>query len=748
MGDTVDDQLVSGNLTDGSEQFVLQHGDIIDSIIPNQLMSSGGDDNDDDDDWSRQVETDETTTLGFIHEDSFRMESVIEIHDPTIAGVSTSIENIPQPVQPELTLKEKLVLRERQRRIETERARLKRQFALSGTSDTDNDDNPDSDSVLTLTAERLNGGVIPEVDTFQSIQEGSIAEESTKAHPDHESMSQKMDESGLGFNMERFLSNTTPFNSNVDTVLAISEAVEHVTSVPDPGVLMERFLNDPIIVQPVLDVGVARHELGQLGSTVSSELVGSMDNIRTALETHRSVSFDITSPPVQPISSFGYETGNNNSIVSSNSAHGEPTELDYSHVVEVDAMLSPSMDAQECTSNASDGIVFEEPRVLRLTEADMEEMAAIEEASIGNAPPSDREEEMLSEIGELADFVSSNALLTHDNTAASQDTPTTAMESASQISEGIGFHSHRIVRSSNLNPPSNSSVTDVNDNLSAWQQSTEHLPLSSSQLLNSPGIASDHSVIANPPSVVGVEEEEEMILDHIVIETGSMIHGDNDPDVDDPTSHIRTNQIFDPVVIHSEDHVDRSRRSGFVGSLATPDVNMTNFAPPFSTLSNMDARLPQYFGESTDHSLGTGSVGENSFSVKRAAAPNGGYGSIEEGIGHGLNHGDGATKMDTSSHSGEGAPLLQDDGLSDMTTRQKHRQSSMNHDRNGTRSRFPSIINYDKSSMRLSFQPGVVVDSLFDEIRSLHDFEHSEGNQDSQLYLKSGTFKRGQLTGV
>jgi hypothetical protein len=59
----------------------------------------------------------------------------------------------------------------------------------------------------------------------------------------------------------------------------------------------------------------------------------------------------------------------------------------------------------------------------------MQEMAAIDEVSIGNAPPSEREED-LSEIGELADF----AARTLGN--FSMDTPTTAQESASLISGG------------------------------------------------------------------------------------------------------------------------------------------------------------------------------------------------------------------------------------------------------------------------------------------------------------------------
>ena len=313
---------------------------------------------DDDDDWSRQVQTDETTAGH--HDDSFRMmTSVVE---------SDAEEAVPQP-QRELTLKEKLVMRERERRIETKRARLKRQFALN------HEDTP----------------VAAESSAPESVAE---TEESIVAHPDEEESAEEARR--LGFNMERFLRNSDSFNPQLEP-----------TTEEGDGVLMERFLNEPV-------------QRADVTRSVSFDMEGAgRPTVTVEAEAH---------VPVSNLASFGEEDG------------GTSVEANTSVVVEPDDTVDASNLQDESSDiNSSSYPATDEPRVLRLTEADMQEMAAIEDASIGNAPPSEREE-MLSEIGELADFGGG-----HPNPAGnlSLDTPTTAMESNSVGNQSATRNDHR-----------------------------------------------------------------------------------------------------------------------------------------------------------------------------------------------------------------------------------------------------------------------------------------------------------------
>ncbi|GAX09946.1 hypothetical protein FisN_11Lh066 [Fistulifera solaris] len=334
----------------------------------------------DEDDWSRQVETDETL-VHFGHDDSLRMmESVVEEHDG----------GPPQPPsQRPLTLKEKLVMRERERRIETERARLKRQFALNNVEQDVDTEMKNSD------LHRFNSDMLHQSTVESSRENGSVAdtlgEESIVAHPDEENL----DESRLGFNMERFLRNSTSFDPEVKP----ADSKE----TPDQGVLMERFLNEPLMPE-VTNAAIN----GEANQSVSLDV----DGILTEAATRQS-SATLMMPP----SFDDYTNASEKPTLSTMAeAHQENT---ISRELSVD-----DHDLISDVASSTNSHTHHEPRLLRLTEADMEELAAIDEASIGNAPPSEREE-TLSEIGELADFGG----LQHARFGAeSVDTPTTAQD--------------------------------------------------------------------------------------------------------------------------------------------------------------------------------------------------------------------------------------------------------------------------------------------------------------------------------
>jgi hypothetical protein len=465
----------------------------------------GHDNDDDDDNWSRLVETDETVVAGGDESVSMReaMESVIvteqlQQENQQMMGQHVGDENGHElrgreqatdasgtplgPHQPELSMKEKLVLRERQRRIETERARLKRQFALNNEHEGHDDDMVAAQAELSEAAIRDNG----------SSAAGTLGEESTKAHPDEESENQEK----LGFNMERFLRNSDSFNPELEPT-----AEDTAPTAPDKGPVMERFLNAPVVV----------------GETTSEpEPPKSSEPPTISTEVQRSVSFDVMLDTAAADSELGGGDESPVHIANSLPSFNETTpsiDANMSVVVHADEddvargdpliMSMTSMDAQESVLSVEDGAVLSAsnsssngPRILRLTEADMQEMAAIEEASIGNGPPSERTEEDLSEseIGELADFGSghNHNNNVHDATADfSQDTPTTAMESASMLSGG----------NQSAQPVSATSEDHIVD-----EHSLDGMPSVSvsSQLLGSPGGV---STSANPMSDTARDEQ-------------------------------------------------------------------------------------------------------------------------------------------------------------------------------------------------------------------------------------------------
>ena len=305
----------------------------------------------DEDNWSRQVETDE------------------DYHQRTGSVILNSPQQAPPtpPPQQELTLKEQQILRERQRRLETQRATFKRQFLNSEQIASEEDHLNDGrhtdltagNSAIALGADgraaalavspnmQLNVHTTADMLTLnQNLASSSVGvdpsatleEASVVAHPDADNESQ---EPPLGFNMERFLRNSDDF-----------QPVQEENTTDDLATpIMERFLNQPVLLDTQID-----------------------------MTTNASIT--------------------NHSIT-----------LDDANVSEEDG--TPS-------------VIDEQRLMMGLTEEGVQAMAAIDEASLGNAPPSERED--LSEVGELADFSSPPTHFSLD------DTPSTVLESASIIS--------------------------------------------------------------------------------------------------------------------------------------------------------------------------------------------------------------------------------------------------------------------------------------------------------------------------
>jgi hypothetical protein len=103
---------------------------------------SSNDDEDDEDNWSSIVQADDENTnaaallFSPTGHNTGTVGDAVPLEAPLLDATATPSSLLGPPSRPELSLKEKLVVRERQRRIETERARLKRQFALMTTTNT------------------------------------------------------------------------------------------------------------------------------------------------------------------------------------------------------------------------------------------------------------------------------------------------------------------------------------------------------------------------------------------------------------------------------------------------------------------------------------------------------------------------------------------------------------------------------------------------------------------------------------
>lgn len=396
----------------------------------------------DDDNWSQQVETDEILRLsssailddvdGSLNTtamESIRGGSVTSNNaDPSTLTVAANLA--PQREVP--TLKEKLVERERQRRVETERARLTRQFALSSNDGgaIDEDDTEHGGSAL-----RENGSVA-----------GTVGEGSSIAQVDPD------DDEGqnLTYPMERFLQEQGG---------VFGEDAARETS-RDNGVLMERFLKEPVVV--VDPQGPSGDTSDHIDRNVVFDVERQLaDEPRTETEAQASSSIAghvvMNDPPV-PMLSEGLGTDTDGSL--------------RNQSIEVEQLSA--------ADNQSDGSVnSEEPRFLRLTEAEIQEMASIDEMSRSNAPPSDRDDD-ISFVGELISDFGGPVIDTAGS--ASQGTGTTAMESAS------ADHSH-----------SERDVSAQGDNHSFYAPATASI---SSHVFSSAGA----SVAANPPSDIGADE--------------------------------------------------------------------------------------------------------------------------------------------------------------------------------------------------------------------------------------------------
>lgn len=620
-----------------------------------------------------------TTTPSLINEsggrdeDDERMDDSRMAHDDNDndANGSSSMPPprfVPGPLREEQTLKEKLVDRERQRRKEAERARLKRQFALTSSNNDgggmafDNNVVAGSGAALSTTGAvlRENGSIAGTVGE-ESIRSIPYLEDSQSNHNHHNHRNPGGDQTPqqLGYTMERFLlerdanakDNPIRITTSITEVAALAAGMdkkstsnsdhsesninnnnhgkkhdnnnaensnninvireEIIEGESNTALVMERFLNDPVVVD------------APGPPSTSGALHGGGDLQSRPDDVHRSVSFDMELRTTQYNDTD--DNGDNNIIMSNSNTPRNPLvdahfnrSIDDSNNVSVQVEMAtddenmtepvssglhlsvpsevapPSSlgidddhplgsvgDRQSVSmSNAShdnDDSTAGEPRVFRLTEAEIQEMAAIEEASIGNAPPSDRDAESL-----VGDLVGEFGTRDPAGTTFSQGTPTTAMESDSILSGNPSAMPHdqdggeqQVHGGENLNLNLDSEVNhrSIDAMMAMVPSVSSHLGVS----LGGSASGSAVSVAVNPPSEI-IERgrpSAALLLDDDE-------EGDNHHHISDPTRQLPP----PPVVVgslagsrrstHSDDDDDNDRGTNGNTGMAEPTINLNN----------------------------------------------------------------------------------------------------------------------------------------------------------------------------
>eukprot|EP00934_Nitzschia_sp_Nitz4_P007147 Nitzschia sp. Nitz4//scaffold11_size288233//121472//124297//NITZ4_000769-RA/size288233-processed-gene-0.161-mRNA-1//1//CDS//3329534059//7137//frame0 len=444
----------------------------------------------DDDNWSRQVETDDinpgpSSVLG---------EGEADLSENAPSSLLSPLphaspEGVAPPQRPEPTLKEKLVERERQRRVETERARLKRQFALQSNGSLTEEADEDEPNILS----RENGSVagtvgegsivapvdvLLEDDTPQGMsypmerflqEQGTILEEESPREPP---LSTRRDSQNQGVLMERFLQESiaaveasvesTPHRSAVDRSVSFeAPQLSQTMDIPDPDDQMD----DTDIPPHTRDGSMPETPLETL-TDVSVDVVASVGGVSLANASMDCVTSDL--PPLADVA---------------------PDEApdDNESMQPIEELPPPPTTPIQDDAALNESPTLSQPRVLGLTREEIEEMAAIEEVSQQNAPPSDRDDlSAISFVGELvSDMGGTSAFGDPAAGFTSQGTPTTAVESVSVLS---GTQSVQPTVSDHADDH-HSTIGSVSSNLVANSSADGGV-----------------SVTANPPSELGQED--------------------------------------------------------------------------------------------------------------------------------------------------------------------------------------------------------------------------------------------------
>jgi hypothetical protein len=425
-----------------------------------------------------------------------------------------------RPIPPSRTLKETLVERERQKRIETERARLKRQFALShvGSGAADGGD----EAYVTY------GSVVGTVGGGSSVGAAGATEVENDDDDDdngdiddddinklNQKVSQRSNYEGgkgtewkeedssdkLGYVMERFLSEKGP--------VATDDDLKPSAQIDPSGIVMERFLSEPVVltnieieesnnIDNISDIPFNSGNINVLPTPDSivndtNQEIYPADDATQVYPELGVVEHQSTFDHVNHDMSLEYMTMNSHAELELGTVHdlNRLTE-NRIHLLNSISATDENVQVQGAFPLNSSLLTSHPPEpTRRLTELEIQEMEAIDESSIGNAPPSDRSErdDILSELEDIVGSFVHPSIHMEPPGGFSVNTHTT--ESISNTSAG-GNRSRE--HQSPLHPEDSNSIDGIET-----ASVSSHLGIS----VGSSGDAV--SVTANPPSVIASE---------------------------------------------------------------------------------------------------------------------------------------------------------------------------------------------------------------------------------------------------
>ncbi len=354
-----------------------------------------------------ETETKESSLDEFIVNENQRIVSSPEI---------STIPTIPPPPPPpsEQTAREQLIERERQGRLERERARLKQQLALSRERYEEDEAYADIDRARERIASIDNNSL--DVMDLTDVEEGNDndndGDDEDRHHSyhghqdnvmtDNQSLgsiqnNQPGDSTGSGISdshTNASIPDGTIMNDEVILGAIRGNGVTNTTQVsstaPSPlGFSMERFLQDGVMAQPPTNDAMTS---GANNTNVESQVSNDPELGHDEISDHSQDDDSNTNHQLVDLIS----EASNISDIANVSIIAEPLleEMSTDSITHTVGISSARLDREY---NFSDT-----PRLARLTEAEILELAEIDYASVGNMPPrSERDEQHLASFNDL-----------------------------------------------------------------------------------------------------------------------------------------------------------------------------------------------------------------------------------------------------------------------------------------------------------------------------------------------------------
>jgi hypothetical protein len=348
---------------------------------------------------SLELHPDETETKESSLDEFIMNENQHIVSSPHSSTIPTTLPPPPPPPS-EQTAREQLIERERQGRLERDRARLKQQLALSRERYEEDEAYADIDRVRERIASIDNNSL--DVMDLTDVEEGDDDDDD-----EDNVMTDNQSSGSILSNQPGHLTGSAISDSNTDTSIPDGNimndevilgairgnvgATQVSSTAPSPlGFTMERFLQDGVMAQPPTNDNMTS---GANNGNVESNVSDDPEHGHDEINDHSLDDDSNTNHQLVDLISEASNTSEiaNVSIIAEPLLEGESTDS-IRHTI---GIRSARLDREY---NFNDN-----PRLARLTEAEILELAEIDYASVGNMPPrSERDEQHLPSIHDLS----------------------------------------------------------------------------------------------------------------------------------------------------------------------------------------------------------------------------------------------------------------------------------------------------------------------------------------------------------